>query len=362
MESFLYDALFSTVEHFGADFGIISTVESGAKMKIHRLRFSDSFKGRQEDLKKLSGVLVDQEESPIKTASKNRSPLILDMDSYHSPYKASVEEAGTAGSVALVTFSLPSGESRGLLELFGVSPDLKEDSDTLEEIGMQFAVYIDDYRRTSRLTDRAQALRELSLINKAIQAPQEINKVVEVILKYTFTFFEADGSSILLEDKDDNIAFVVATGEKANDLKNVSLNKNEGIVGWVMTNQEALLVENADEDKRFSRRVDKLTDFETGSVMCVPLTVFNEPVGVLEVLRQKGSPPYNPNDLELLNILSTYVSLALYKERFFIQRDQWFKSTLKFLDQMIGVKDHLFPGSKKMLKKYITLFGLGMSR
>lgn len=81
------------------------------------------------------------------------------------------------------------------------------------------------------------------------------------------------------------------------------------IIKTVMTENRAVLTENAQEDERFNRR-NSIVSGNVKSVICVPLGTKASMRGVLYVSRSGGSDPFTQNDLELLSACA--LQLAMY--------------------------------------------------
>ena len=80
-------------------------------------------------------------------------------------------------------------------------------------------------------------------------------------------------------------------GIDGNKLKDVYLEKNEGIVGWVCCHGKPLLIEDAQNDPRFCGRIDDVLGFKTRAAVCVPLLNGNNAViGAIELIN-KVLPP-----------------------------------------------------------------------
>ena len=62
---------------------------------------------------------------------------------------------------------------------------------------------------------------------------------------------------------------------------------DNSIAGWVIRKDRPLLIREAKNDPRWHQGVDETTDFETHSILGVPLKVRDNVIGVLEVVNKK---------------------------------------------------------------------------
>jgi sigma-B regulation protein RsbU (phosphoserine phosphatase) len=89
----------------------------------------------------------------------------------------------------------------------------------------------------------------------------------------------------------------------------------EGISGWVAQNRQSVMVEDAQEDPRFSRKADKQRHFTTRSLICVPLVHPEELLGVLSALNSRGKPCFDQEDLAILESFADLAAVAIIRSR-----------------------------------------------
>ena len=66
------------------------------------------------------------------------------------------------------------------------------------------------------------------------------------------------------------------------DIKGMRLADKEGIVGRCVESRKSIIVDDVSRNRDFFKFVDKQSGFETRSVLCVPLCVGEDVLGVLE--------------------------------------------------------------------------------
>ena len=74
---------------------------------------------------------------------------------------------------------------------------------------------------------------------------------------------------------------------------------------------QAILVKDAYQDPRFDPTADSRTGFRTRSVICVPLRILGENLGVIQVLNKKDGTSFTERELIVLQAVASLVSLAL---------------------------------------------------
>ncbi|MFH1415720.1 MAG: HD domain-containing phosphohydrolase [Elusimicrobiota bacterium] len=316
---------------------------------------------QQSDLReRLEAMEIPLTESGFgKISESGKDPEIENDPDLESAYRKMIKEV-LGGVDTIINVPVKLGDrSVGLVEFY--NPDTAvwdEVCDTVMTVCLQMAAIIERFTNETKIRERIGALKQLATINEAITAPYQIEVAIDVLLKSSKRFFQAYGSSMLVRDDEGRTIFVSVAGEQSSVIRGKELVRGEGIVGWVMSGGGPVLIEDVSKDDRFSPRIDAITEIQTGSIICAPLKILNEIVGALEIIRTKGGLPFTQEDLEVLVILSSYASMALYKERNFTRKEKWFKSTINLLSEIIKVKDRLFPENREMIKKYVVLFGL----
>ena len=162
------------------------------------------------------------------------------------------------------------------------------------------------------LEEKNRQLRTLIEINTYIANSLEKDEVLKRILNQTKVLLNCDGSSILLVDRALNrLNFaVLSRDEEGEILKDTSLRMGEGIAGTVWQNGIPILINDAQNDPRFSDRADKKAKTTTRSIIAVPLTVNGEIIGVIEAIN-KTSGGFSDFDLQVLQFVSTQSAIAI---------------------------------------------------
>lgn len=153
------------------------------------------------------------------------------------------------------------------------------------------------------------ALMEASII---INSTRNLEELLKIIMQSAEKVMQAEASSVFLIDSAKNeLFFEIATGPKEEEVKKIRLKMGEGIAGWVAYTGESLLVPEVAKDPRFARRVDEQTQFITRSVICVPLKVRNQTIGVVQVLNKIGSDSFNKSEIKFLEALASQAAIAI---------------------------------------------------
>ena len=152
-----------------------------------------------------------------------------------------------------------------------------------------------------------------------------------VVEKFNELIPASNWSILLLEPETQDLHFFVAVGLDSQKIKDLRLKVGEGIAGAVAQDGKPIFIQNVRADSRFCSRVDDMTGFETRSIICLPLLVRREIIGVLEVINIENENFFLNTYLPLLNILADYIAIAVDNVRNFKKLQE--KS---FIDDLTG--------------------------
>lgn len=149
----------------------------------------------------------------------------------------------------------------------------------------------------------------------------DLNTLLQHIVDAAQELTESEGASLLLYDPQTHqLYFQAATGPLNEQEKQTAIPAESSIAGWIFTNNEPLLVEDAKSDPRFFREIDVLTHFQTRSILGVPLHAKDKTLGVIEVVN-KLEGTFQEMDLRLLQSLAAQAAIAIENSRLFQQSD-----------------------------------------
>ena len=169
-------------------------------------------------------------------------------------------------------------------------------------------------------TEKLNALIEINtLINSNYS---DINALLAHILESAMRIVVGEAASILLVDSNKQILrFEVALGPKGLDAKKSVVKMDEGIAGWVVKNNRSLIVNDVENDPRYSPAVQLSTGYKTRNMLAVPMRVKDECIGVIEILNKQGETGFTLSDLEVLEILANQAAIA-YHNASYLQRSR----------------------------------------
>lgn len=157
--------------------------------------------------------------------------------------------------------------------------------------------------------DRLGFLAKLPIL---LNSNLDTQKVIRIALGELKGRIDAKAATIFLLDEDQStLSFWALQGQENHRLEGRKIPADSGIVGWVIQNQEAVIVKDAAADPRFFSQIDKEGGFITRSMVCAPLSVReHSKIGAVQVLN-KANGAFTPDDLDFVIQFSHQVALAI---------------------------------------------------
>ncbi len=166
---------------------------------------------------------------------------------------------------------------------------------------------------------RVQALSALAHTAREVTVSLNIDEVIERILQRTLSSLEAEAASIaLLDEATDTLEFKFVRGKAADHLVGLRLKRGQGIAGWVVENNEPVVIQDVREDSRFFPEIDKQTGFTTRIIAAAPILAESKTIGVLEAINPRGDF-FREEQIDLLMGIAYLAGSAILRARLFTE-------------------------------------------
>jgi Nif-specific regulatory protein len=162
------------------------------------------------------------------------------------------------------------------------------------------------------------AEEDLSLfyeVANSIHAIRNLDEMLQNILAKIKTVFRVEGASIALHEAEQSEFYFIRTIEEGHEdnpekKRTMRFPDHMGVAGWVLKERRPALIPDVSRDDRFFRGIDIQEDFETRSMICLPLLTRKGLIGILYALN-KLDGEFTPRDVRLLEILSGTIAIAI---------------------------------------------------
>jgi diguanylate cyclase (GGDEF)-like protein len=216
------------------------------------------------------------------------------------------------------------------LVTFGAKGDDQSFNDAeryfLQQVAAHAAVCIKTCRlyekREKEKEDLDKTLQNLSLlysIGKAMNYISDLKKLLQFILGQAIEITSAEKGSLMLYDMETNqLNIRVLAGSEAkayqekvnnNEIKCRSFKPGEGIAGRVFLTAKPIVVNNIEKDDVF---VDSETSY-VRSIACIPMVVYNDVIGVINVTNKRYGRHFTDDDVEMLKAVADQAAVAINK-------------------------------------------------
>ncbi|MFT5448912.1 MAG: hypothetical protein ACI9DC_004098 [Gammaproteobacteria bacterium] len=157
-------------------------------------------------------------------------------------------------------------------------------------------------------------MRKLIDVAESRQRESEVYLLFEQVLDNAIGALNARDGSILVPDPVTNeLMFVMVRGDESNSsLIGRRLHPGEGIAGWAAKNRRAAIVNNVSADDRFFAGVDQDIQYQTRSILAIPVIGGNELLAVIEVINKRDGRLFSVGNKTLLGLMCRFAGEVLY--------------------------------------------------
>ena len=177
-------------------------------------------------------------------------------------------------------------------------------------------------KRQKEKEDLDKTLQNLSLlysIGKAMNYISDLKKLLQFILGQAIEITSAEKGSLMLYDMETDLLNIrVLAGMEDhtfqervnnNEIECRSFKPGEGIAGRVFLNAKPIVVNNIKEDDFF---VDSAGSY-VRSIACIPMVVYNDVIGVINVTNKRHGKEFTDDDVEMLKAVADQAAVAINK-------------------------------------------------
>jgi putative nucleotidyltransferase with HDIG domain len=211
-----------------------------------------------------------------------------------------------------------------------------------------------------KLDGETKKLLTLNQVGQDLVTLGDLDMILKKIMAAIKEICASEGSSVLLlDEKNQELYFKEAAGEKGEEVKQIRipLQESSSIAGWVAIHRQSLMVNEVEHDPRHSKEADKKSGFVTRSILASPVIWQEKVLGVIEAVNKKGRD-FSEEDETFLNLLANQVAVALNTARLIGDLRNFFVHSV---DLLIQLMDEHSP-SQKGHSVRVARIATGMAR
>ncbi|OQX64713.1 MAG: hypothetical protein B5M51_02880 [Anaerolinea sp. 4484_236] len=163
------------------------------------------------------------------------------------------------------------------------------------------------------VSERVKRLERLLEVARNASADLDHATFLQSVISVASELTGSDVASILIYDEDDDhLHFVAAPWFHREAIQEIRVPLEESIAGWVYKRAQPLVIQDVAGDERFYSKVDSAAEFQTHSILAVPLLMNGQSVGVLEVVNKANSAHYTGEDVTTLETLASLAAITVH--------------------------------------------------
>ncbi len=180
-------------------------------------------------------------------------------------------------------------------------------------------------------------LQALGGIGQVINSTLEVDEVLQIVMDTIVRLTEAERGFLMLRDEQGEMVTRIARNWEQESINKSEFAISRTIVQRVISGGEAVLTTNAREDQRFSGQ-ESIIAFNLRSILCVPLMVKTDLIGVIYTDNRIRSGIFSESDRDLMNAFANQAAVAIENARLFSS----LKRTLEEVTELKNLMDDVF--------------------
>jgi signal transduction histidine kinase len=159
-------------------------------------------------------------------------------------------------------------------------------------------------------------------ISQQLSSTLDLRSLLRQIISAAKELTQTEAASIMLIDPSTgDLRFEIASNIKQQDMEEIIIPKGSGIAGWVALHGEPRVINDVRQEPMWHNKVDDTIEFQTRSILAVPLRTHQKVIGVLEGINKIGEANWSENDINTLTTLASQAAIAIENARLFQQSD-----------------------------------------
>ncbi|MBF0555748.1 MAG: SpoIIE family protein phosphatase [Nitrospirae bacterium] len=175
---------------------------------------------------------------------------------------------------------------------------------------------------------KVEDLETIIEVSSIISSTLDYSRLISIVMEKAKHIMQAEACSILQYDKESNklVSEFAITGQLVTSnvlLKDrVTFDIGQGIAGWVAEHLEPVVIKDVYLDERFYRKANQMNNFETKSLIAVPLVGRRGLLGVAMVMNSKDKGHFSDYDAGIFQTFCVQISAAIENSRFYTESVQ----------------------------------------
>jgi PAS domain S-box-containing protein len=214
---------------------------------------------------------------------------------------------------------------------------LKLPAGTLDELTQTEAAVERLAKLAAEMESQYGHLLALAQIGQVVNSTLELDEVLRVVMDTIIGLTRAERGFLMLRDENNQLVSTVARNWEKESINTAETAVSRTVIQKVIESGDAILTTNAQEDPRLSGQ-ESIVAFNLRSILCVPLKVKNELIGVIYADNRIRSGIFQEGERDLLVAFSNQAAVAIENARLFSS----LKQTLAEVTGLKNLMDNIF--------------------
>ncbi len=208
---------------------------------------------------------------------------------------------------------------------------------TLEELSQLENRLFNVAREVTAFSEERKNLIALTEIGQVINSSLELDEVLRIVMDNIIKLTEAERGFLMLRDESNRMSTRVARNWEQESLNQSEYAVSRTVIERVIETGESILTTNAQQDPRFGGH-ESIIAFNLRSILCVPLKVKNDLIGVIYTDNRIRSGIFTESERDLLGAFSNQAAIAIDNARLFAS----LRRSLAEVTELKNLMDNIF--------------------
>jgi signal transduction histidine kinase len=172
--------------------------------------------------------------------------------------------------------------------------------------------------KTGQLRDlegRHKLLLRLVELSVTLNSTLDLETLLQLITATATELLDCEAASILLYDeKNPRLFFAAATGSDPAKLAEIPVPVEGSLAGTIFRTNRALIMNDVQQDPRHYSLVSEHIKFKVKSLLGVPMSIKDRPMGVLEAVNKRDGV-FTASDVSILSVTASHAAIAINNAR-----------------------------------------------
>jgi adenylate cyclase len=185
-----------------------------------------------------------------------------------------------------------------------------------ESVNQLVAMVSSIHNQLGTVEEERISLQALARIGSLVNSSLEVDEVLQVVMDTIIRLTGAERGFLMLREGQDELAMRIARNWEQESIDPSEFAISHTVINRVASEGQPVLTTNAQEDPRFTGQ-NSIVAYNLRSILCVPLKVKNNLIGVIYADNRIRSGLFTQKDLILLTAFADQAAVSLENARLF---------------------------------------------